>query len=308
MGQPPMALDHPSRAHYHQQLASSRPTSTAPSLNAQMAAGAQGLHPPPIQQRPYNITERVGGQTAAAAPVAAATAPADTSLLGAELGSPYSQQAQNATMPNGSNWQGISVNRPGTGGANGATYPGNAMGPGYGEFGQPVGPAASAQPFSPPGSPPVALPTVATTTGRFTVVNTDGNELDSPRSSRIHDGPFMTAADEKRLLAMQVNDPQGYAAVPPPGPPPPSTPAAGGNAGGSGSNATANPASSQTPKKRWLSAEQEKEKLYEKARKAAGATQRKAANTSQGSISKASSPKGSQFTETQLASGSPSPA
>lgn len=289
-----MALDHPSRALYHQQqlAAASRPASTTPSMNTQTAPGTTSGHPPPIQQRPYNITQRIGGQAAAAAPQV------DDSLLGGELSSPYGQTAHNATMPPSSNWQGISTNRPGTGGAANATYPANTMG-GYGEFGQPTG----AQNVSPQEPPPAAPPTVATTTGRFTVVNTDGNDLDSPRSSRIHDAPFMTAADEKRMLAMQANDPQGYAAVPPPGPPPSSPPA---NAGGSSSSAMASPAGSQPPKKKWLTAEQEKQKLYDKARAAADATQRKAANT-QGSISKSSSPKGTQFTEAQLGSGSGSP-
>lgn len=271
MGMPPMALDHPSRAQWHQQQA--RPNSTAPSSAHQhdpsqqvdsrlSQPGHATGHPPPRQQRPYHITERVGGSASKV----------DNSLLGgppSPVDSPKSAHALLSPTSGGSQYP-MSVNaitRP-------ISYTPN--GPTTGdEFGQPTN--AFVQ--------PAATNTVASTTsGRFAVVNaTQHDGLDTLHSSKIHD-KYITAADEKRQLAQKMDDSEGYASVPPPGPPPPSTQPSNtpsniqSPSDTAGVSTTPIPTASK-PKQEWLSAEEEKKRLYEKAKAAADLTHRRLANT-----------------------------
>jgi hypothetical protein len=275
MGPPPMALDHPSRAHLHN---TARPPSAAPS---QIAGSSQQHdprmsqfaavpgHPPARQQRPYHIAERVGGQTGRG----------DDTLLG---GPPSPVGGQAPTQGNGTqNQYPMSVN------SRSPNYSGEGRLPSVNEFGQPATQTA-------PAAPVEALPPVNTVTsmasGRFAVVNaTQRDELESPRSSALHE-PYLTAAEEKRRIAQQMNASDSYASVPPPGAPPenyqPASINGHGTAGGSSrpdgqsspSSTTQRPVAGQA-QPQWLTAEEEKKRLYEKAKAAADLTHRRIANT-----------------------------
>jgi hypothetical protein len=290
-----MALDDPARAHLHQQQQqqASRPASAASNRAGPMMQDPRlpQMGGPPIrQQKPYHIAERVGGQTAR-----------DESLLGG----PPSPPAQ--TLQPGTATTGYALNgRPATVVPN--TYPGDPRSLAVNEFGQPIGAAPSASPAF-DASPPVSSPPATTTSlGRFAVVNaTQRDEPDSPRSSRMHEPSYLTAADEKKRLAEQMNNPDGgYASIPPPGPPPPSATQPNLNGAHSSEPRTENTngqaggtSSQQLEKSKWLSAEQEKQRLFESAKAAADLTQRRAVNSSAGaggggSMSKGSSPRDKQ--------------
>ncbi|KAG8783971.1 hypothetical protein FRC20_011952 [Serendipita sp. 405] len=300
MGMPPMALDHPSRAHLHQQAASiSRPASAAASMLSPQAQpelrnsqyGPPTTAPPGRQQRPYHISERVGGQVAR-----------DDSLLGGPP-SPVTHPPGNVPTAISNSISPLGATRS----VMPDTLPVEVQRmDGYNEFGQAPSPPLQQRP---PEAQPLTVTSPGPQTARFAVVNlTQRDEPDSPRSSVLHE-PYMTAAEEKKRLAQQMRqvdvEAQAYAA-PPPGPPPSGAPAAGGSSSANTSNLGSTP-----PKKKWLSAEEEKEKLFQKARDAAELTQRRAANSSNASAStaKASSPKAQKFNEGQTsatASQSPS--
>ncbi|KAG8836360.1 hypothetical protein FRC17_005646 [Serendipita sp. 399] len=288
MGMPPMALDHPSRAHLHQQAASiSRPASAAASMLSPQPQDARTSQyappttaPPGRQQRPFHIAERVGGQAAR-----------DDSLLGGPP-SPTTNPPVTAAINTITTQRSVVPD----------TLPVGVQGVnGYNEFGQQ--PPSAQRPPEPQPPQPLTVTSPGPQTARFAVVNlTQRDEPDSPRSSVLHE-PYMTAAEEKRKLAQQMRqaetDAQAYAA-PPPGPPPSGSPAtASSNAVPTGSTPTSS--STTPPKKKWLSAEEEKEKLFQKARDAAELTQRRAANSSAASASttKAASPKAQKFNEGQ---------
>jgi hypothetical protein len=285
MGMPPMALDHPSRAHLHN---TARPPSAAPS---QMAGSSQqheprlsqfGVSPghlPPRQQKPYHIAERVGGQAGRG----------DNSLLG---GPPSPVEGQLPSLSNSThNQYPMSVN------TRTSNYPGDVRPSGVNEFGQPAAPTEN---------PPPVNTVTSMASARFAVVNaTHRDELESPRSSAVHE-PYISAAEEKRRMAQQMTASDSYASVPPPGPPPESYSPASvnghGTAGGSSrpdgqsSPATQRPAPGQT-QSQWLSAEEEKKRLYEKAKAAADLTHRRIANVNSGQSSPApkdTSPKTNQ--------------
>jgi len=288
-----MALDDPARAHLHQQPQISRPASAASNQ-----AGSS-MHDPRVaqmgipavrQQRPYHIAERVGGQMAR-----------DESLLGGPPSPTLVAPNQAGTLPAAYAANG----RPGPVATN--TYPGDARSSAVNEFGQPVGMAPDAlKAFDTAPQPVSAPPATTTSLGRFAVVNgTQRDELDSPRSSALHE-PYLTAADERRRLSQQMINPDAaYASIPPLNPPPPS--ASQPHINGfklnepkveSTNNQTGGGSSSQQEKSKWLSAEQEKQRLFESAKAAADLSQRRVVNSSVGggggSMSKGNSPRDKQ--------------
>ena len=285
-----MALDDPSRAHLHQQI--SRPASAASHMAGSTA------HDPRLSQvgagrqmKPYQIAERVGGQVAK-----------NDTLLGGPPSPKLAQASLAGTVPTGGY---VPNGRPGPAGLN--TYPStDGRAPAVNEFGQPGQPGGGPEPprtMDAPGAmPPPAFSSPPTTTsmGRFAVVNaTQRDELDSPRSSRIHE-PQLTAAEEKQRLREQMNDTNSYASVPPPGVPPPSVvqpqlngiKSPGLNQGNTGG--TSSSLQNGTGKNKWETAEQEKQRLFESARAAAHLTQRRAVNTSASGGGSGSSPKAKQ--------------
>jgi hypothetical protein len=292
---PPSALDHPSRAHLHN---TARPPSAAPSQIASSSQqhdprlsqfGAPPGHPPPRQQRPFHIAERVGGQTGRGV----------STLLG---GPPSPVEGQTPALGNSThNQYPMSVN------TRSSNYPGDVRPSGINEFGQPAAPSAPAE------APPPVNTMTSMASGRFAVVNaTQRDELESPRSSALHE-PYMTAAEEKRRIAQQMNTSDSYASVPPPGPPPESYQAASvnghGTAGGSSRpdgqssppSTTQIPAAGQT-QSQWLSAEEEKKRLYEKAKAAADLTHRRIANSAANSGQSSPAPKDSSPKTNQVRS------
>jgi hypothetical protein len=271
-----MALDHPSRAHLHQQLANnSRPPSTSPSMQGahqqdprMSQISSPGGHPAPRQQRPYNITERIGGQAAR-----------DNSLLGGPP-SPEPDTTYNAqTLPN---QQGLPNGRIEPNGVH--TYPNNIPTNNYNDMGQRIEPGPPNNAPYGTSQPTMTNQPIQNTVNKFAVVNgSNRDELDSPRSSRIHE-PYLTAADEKRALAQKMTDPNAYASIPPPGAPPPAremAPMGGSPTSSTHMQAATSSRPQEKPAQKWMSAEDEKKKLYEDAKAAAELTQRRAVNSSQ---------------------------
>jgi hypothetical protein len=141
-------------------------------------------------------------------------------------------------------------------------------------------PPTSAPPSSPPLSPPVTSspPSI----GQFTISNLHaGDDVDFPPPAPSMGGSYLSADEEKNRLKATMGQPP----VP-----------VQSSSRTSNTPATARSVEQGTPpvgSKDWLSAEEEKKKLYEKAKADAERAQRKAANMSSGGSTKLS-PKGSQ--------------
>lgn len=288
MGPPPMALDHPSRAHLHRQGDSiSRPASAAGSMmtghTKPEASMSLNGHPPVRQQKPYHIAQRVGGLSAH-----------DESLLGGPE-SPMDQSIAHAAT--------IVANGPtATRSAMNNSYPMEIRNSAYNDPAQTAiqppmqspNPPPMQQTYPPPADIPMPLsPPVNAPPPRFAVVNADHlDDPESPRSSVLHQ-PYITAAEEKRRIAQQMRDAEAYADVPPPGAPPSKSPVPVATSPIQPTPTTQSPGE---PKQKWLSAEAEKQKLYQKAKVAAELTQRKAVNSqgSSSSTNKSISPKAAE--------------
>lgn len=136
---------------------------------------------------------------------------------------------------------------------------------------------APSPPLSPPPVTPPSLPV-----GRFAISNLHaGDELDMPPPAPRGGDSYLSAAEEKNMLKTAV----GEAPAP-----------IQSSSQSSSAPAVARPMEQSTPPARsqdWLSAEEEKKKLYEKAKADAERAQRRAANMSSGGSAKPS-PKGSQ--------------
>ena len=166
--------------------------------------------------------------------------------------------------------------------------------PSYNEFGQANGsrpsnasahnvqyaPPTSAPPIVAP-SPPLSPPVMASppSVGRFAISNLDErDDVDLPPPVSTG-GSYLSADEEKNRLKATMGQPPIDA-----------------QSSSQSSNATARPVEQGTPpvgSQDWLSAEEEKKRLYEKAKADAERAQRKAANMSSGGSTKLS-PKGSQ--------------
>lgn len=144
-------------------------------------------------------------------------------------------------------------------------------------------PPTSAPPSAAP-SPPLSPPVTSSPPpiGRFAISNLHaGDELDLPPPAPGAGGSYLSADEEKRRLKATMGQP----------PVPLQSSSQSSNA-----PATARSMEQGTPpvgSQDWLSAEEEKKKLYEKAKADAERAQRKAANMSSGGSMKLS-PKGSQ--------------
>ncbi len=112
--------------------------------------------------------------------------------------------------------------------------------------------------------------------GRFAISNHAGDEVDFPPPAPGTGGSYLSADEEKNRLKATMGQPA--------------------QSSSQSSNATARPVEQGTPpvgSQDWLPAEEEKKRLYEKAKADAERAQRKAANMSSGGSTKLS-PKGSQ--------------
>ena len=141
-------------------------------------------------------------------------------------------------------------------------------------------PPTTAPPGAAPNAP-LSAPVVSSprSVGRFAISNLHaGDELDLPPPAPGEGLPYLSAVEEKNRLKATVGQP----------------PAAAQSSSQPSSHAPANAQGAPPVRGQdWLSAEEEKKKLYEKAKADAERAQRRAANMSTGGSTKPS-PKGSQ--------------
>ena len=144
-------------------------------------------------------------------------------------------------------------------------------------------PPTSAPPSSAP-STPLSPPVMSSppSVGRFAISNLHaGDDLDLPPPAPGTGGSYLSADEEKNRLKATMGQPPV---------------AAQSSSQSSNAPAATRPVEQGTPpvgSQDWLSAEEEKKRLYEKAKADAERAQRKAANMSSGGSTKLS-PKGSQ--------------
>lgn len=254
IGLPPSALDHPSRQHLHNTPA---PTPTPAQQIARAAmAGSSIMQQPPPQQPPPQ--PQLGYQISQRVGGGRATA---------------QTYAAPPTAPPPITNGGPSYNEFGL--ANG-TQPSNAHANTYNVQYSPPPSAPPAVAPNPPMSPP--LTSSAPSVGRFAISNLHaGDELDLPPPAPVAD-MYLSAVEEKNRLKASMGQ---------------SSARDQSSSQASYAPANALPIDQGTPALDWLSAEEEKKKLYEKAKADAERAQRKAANMSSGGSTKPS-PKASQ--------------